>query len=417
MTMTTMSLDEVRSRVDNAIDVTQALDLLDDARNERHDAMGDIVRAAEVAARDLLADEQRRFDRLLAEVRELDKIHLAHAARARREFDRDVRQPLVEAEQARQQTWRTFGPRSAAAGRASSLLLPDDGWLAPTPSALATMHRLSMNGGAELVEHRATVASSTIGANELAGELPLSIREPRRLAAVAGIPVYDVQGIEISKYPVFGDADEAGIQTEGNTKAEYDDITEGTATPQVIALWTDTTRQAITTMDSFAAKLVNTHMSRVARREDKLLVDTVLANSSITTSSGVVGPDTILEAAALVADSDVGTVPNVFVLNPLNVTAVFGADVGTGGSASPNFRDLDLQLHGMRCYISGTVGTYEAIVASWDAGSRFIYGWRPRTFVDAVSQMKSNLITYLTEEAVALAIDEPTAFCNVTLTT
>lgn len=290
----------------------------------------------------------------------------------------------------------------------------------PSQNQLRQLHTAVRNGTTlrlALDEERAAVLSSSTGADQLATQLSVSTRQPRRIAGKAAIPSQNVAGTQNVEYSVFG-AGSAAITAEGSAKAEYSNISAGSATPQVINIWTDTSRQNLLTMTNFEAKLRNVLAAKVANREDQLLVDTVLGNTGIQLMDATtLGEDTLLEAAAKVAASDVGAEPNLAVVNPADIPVVLGPNVGTGGSASPAFAEFLPTVHGMSVYPSNHVNLGDAIVGAWPAASRFVVGIQPSMLVDNVSQIKNNLVTLLQEEAVALAIDEPEGFVHITEST
>ncbi|GAA2552144.1 phage major capsid family protein [Pseudonocardia hydrocarbonoxydans] len=271
---------------------------------------------------------------------------------------------------------------------------------------------VSLAGGD--AEHRALVTTSTTGAPVAAGG-GTPLREPRRIATAAGLPVQRVSGVEGVTWPVFGSADAADIVAEGATKPEYDNITSATATPQMIAMWTDFTRQVGMTLPNFERRLQAKLSARVARREDVLMVARVLATTGIQTyAAGADQPfaDSLLQAAALVLASDVAAAPNLAVVHPTDVVAIFGGSAtGTAGETPQS--ELRLDLHGMTVYPSTAVTAGTAIVGAWPAAAELIVGLPPTVFVDAVSGLKTNKITVLLEEAVTLGVTEPEGFVSV----
>lgn len=282
----------------------------------------------------------------------------------------------------------------------------------PTDDEVRRLHAAVRGNDRVRLETRALVPSTSTGASDLASQLPLRGRQERRIAAAGGLQTVPVSGIESVEFPVFG-ADTAGIAAEGATKSEFDSITAGSATPQMISIWTDTTRQNILTMTNFEAKLRTVLSSRVANREDQLLVDTVLGTTGITAVAGPLDADVVLEAAATVAAGDVASEPNLVLLNPADVPLVLGVDVGAGGTASPEFGMFLPGIHGMRVYPTSHITAGEALVGAWNVAARLVVGLSPTFLVDAVSGIKTNTVTILLEEAVALAVDEPAGFAHI----
>lgn len=270
-------------------------------------------------------------------------------------------------------------------------------------------------------EHlRAAVTTAQTGT--ASGELDARpLREPRRLATTAGLLTSRVNGVSAAKYPIFG-AGVADIVAEGAAKPEYAAVTPGSSTPQVISVWEDFSRQALTSMLTFEDKLRNKLARLVAVREDKLLVATALATSGIQVfdRSAINAErygDSLLGAAGLVVGSDVAAEPDVAVVNPTDIVKIFGG-ANTGPQGETPQSQLRLQLHGMTLYPSSAVTAGTALVGAWSACARFVDGLGGVMYlVDGVSQMKNNLVTLLAEEAVNLAVEEPSGFVNVTFST
>jgi hypothetical protein len=242
-----------------------------------------------------------------------------------------------------------------------------------------------------------------------------ALREPRRIATAARLGVQQVAGVEGVAFPVFG-AGAAEIAAEGTAKAEYDAVTPGVGVPQMIAVWTDVTRQSLLSVTGFESRLRAKHAALVARREDKLMVARVLGTTGIQThaaAASVPYADTLLRAAALVVDSDVAAEPDLALINPADIAMVFGGATGRQGETPAD--NLRLSLHGMSVYVTSAVAAGSAIVGAWSASSRMIVGMRPTVLVDAASGLKTNRVTLLLEEAVTLAVDEPTGFVSVDL--
>ena len=295
-----------------------------------------------------------------------------------------------------------------AGGAANSVhsLLPDQ-------TTVRDLYRAIEDSTTVRREQRAAVLTTGTGADELTATMRLSSREPRRIARAGAIPSQRVSGVQSVGFPVFG-AGDADIQTEGQTKQEYDGITGDTATPQLIAIWTDFSRQVATTQQGFEQKLRQVLASKVANREDLLLTTTALATTGIQTlDMAAVDPDAVLEAAAMVASSDVATEPNLALVNPSDLADLVGVDVGSGGRASPDLRTFLPDIHGLSIYPTNHIDAGEILVGAWNAAARYVVGLPPTYLVDAVSQIKQNLITVLLEEAVNLAVDEPDGFVHL----
>jgi hypothetical protein len=272
--------------------------------------------------------------------------------------------------------------------------------------------RVEVDQRPQLHQRAVVTLAGDVGSPVAAMDRPVS-REPRRISTSAGLTVQTVNGSEGVAFPVFG-AGAAGIVGENVTKPEYDAVTPGSATPQMIAIFTDYTHQAAMTVTSFEARLRAKLGALVARREDQLLIASALATPGIQTytASGTVYADALLGAAALVLDSDVAADPDVAVIHPADVSAVFGGSIGRSGESPES--ELRLTLHGMTVYVSSAVTVGTALVGAWRASSRFVVGMRPTMLIDPYSGLKLNRITMRLEEAVALAVDEPTGFVSVT---
>lgn len=321
-------------------------------------------------------------------------------------FDKRIGE-LVDQEKRAKETKDAFDALGAHGQRSTvPSLLPD-------PSQMSELHRAATSGESLRVETRATVLTSNTGADELATQLELSPREPRRISVAGAMVSQEVSGVEDVKFPKFGDGD-AGIVAEGLVKTEYDNITPGSVTPQVITIWLDTTRQNVLTMTNFEQKLRNVLAAKVARREDLLLITTVLGTVGIQTHLGTAdAANALLTAAALAANSEVGALPNLAVVHPNDVEDILGTGTISPGSVS-DVAGLDLRIHGMQLYPSSHITAGTALVGAWNAAARFVVGIPPIVLVDAISGIKTNAITFLEEEAVNIAVDEPTGFVSVT---
>ncbi|GAA4983394.1 phage major capsid protein [Pseudonocardia tropica] len=368
-------------------------------------------------ARDLTPDEVRTINERTEEGRGLYD-ELAPEIEA---HERSAKVATLSGELAQGEPRQTLDGRLVHAEDAMPPMAPR---LMPTHEQIVELHRAVAEqrplrltvadrprGGGEH-ERAAVTVDDTADVN--VALVPRETREPRRLAVAARLGVQRVQGVTDVVYPVFN-AGAADVAAEATKKPEYDAITPGLSTPQVIAVHTDATRQALESVSALEVRLRQKHAALIAKREDLLLVQTVLATTGIGSITGAAAStpfaDTLLAAAAVVLGSDVGAAPNLAAINPADVVAVFGGAVGASGE-SPESR-LRLDLHGMDVYVTPAVAAGTAVVGAWEAAARFVVGWDPRVLVDPYSQMKNNIVTTLTEEAVALAVDEPTGFVKV----
>jgi hypothetical protein len=246
-------------------------------------------------------------------------------------------------------------------------------------------------------------------------KLDTRVLEPRRISRTAGLIVENVSGAEGVTFPVFG-AGAAGVAAENAAKTEYDAINPGTAAPQMINVWTDFTRQATESHPSFEQRLRSKLASLVAAREDVLLQAKVMATTGIQTQGFVAGSQAsaVLVGAAKV-QAAIGQPPDLALVNPVDIGLLFGA--GLANTPPGELAELDLNLFGMRVYPTNAQTAGFVLAGAWLACSRFIVGMDPTYFVDPYSGLKNNRVTTLLEEAVDLAVEEPTGFISVDIVT
>lgn len=292
-------------------------------------------------------------------------------------------------------------------------LMPSREQVAEMRAAVGESRPLKFTTAARAQEHtRATVTlAGDVGTPQTAlGERqPV---EPRRIAAAARLIAQRVEGTSGVVFPQFL-AGTAGVTAEGVAKQMYDNINPGSATPQVINAWTDFTRQVTTSHLAFESRLRQKLAALVAAREDLLLLTKVLGTTGIVAQAPTADPmaQQLLVAAAKVAAE--GQEPDLFAFNPADAGKIFGA--GLANTPPGELAELDLRLHGMRGYPTNQVTAGTAVVGAWRAGSRYVVGMAPTFMVDPFTQMKSNVVTGLLEEAVDLAVEEPNLFVNVDL--
>jgi hypothetical protein len=237
---------------------------------------------------------------------------------------------------------------------------------------------------------------------------------PRRIAEIARLATEHVGLGSAVAFPVFG-AGAAANTAEGELKGEYDAITPGSATPNVIAVWTDITLQTQALL-SFESKLRNKLARLIATRENELLRATVAGTTGIQTLGfgGTSQASRILQGAALV-EAAVNTRPDVFLFNPADTETIFGDQVGN--AAPGEVAQMILTLHGMVGVPLSTQPAGFVLAGAWQATSRFVVGMPPVFKVDPYSQMKSNVVTVLGEEAVNIAVEEPEGFISIDIVT
>lgn len=308
----------------------------------------------------------------------------------------------------------------AYAGMGAAEQVPN---LMPTRAQVAELYRTASEQQKPMrltvgqgTHNRAVVGTTDTGLPSVGLGVGQATREPRRLSTSARLQVQRVDGVQGVSFPVFG-AGAADVVAEGATKPEYAAVTPGSATPQVIATWTSFTQQTMLSVTSFEARLRQKHAALIAKREDELLVATVLGTTGIQVHTAAAAPpaysESLLHAAALVLASDVGAEPDLAVIAPADVAKVFGGSYGVSGETPE--RDLRLTLHGMDVYVSAAMTAGNAIVGAWSAASRFVVGMEPTILVDPYTLMEANAVRSRMEEAVALAVDEPTGFVHVNL--
>ncbi len=274
----------------------------------------------------------------------------------------------------------------------------------PTPMRFTTTDR---SAG----EARAVVTMAGDAGTPSAALDARTLPEPRRIATAAGLPVERVDGGENVTFPVFG-AGTAGVAAENAAKTEYDAISPGTAAPQMINAYTDYTRQLALSHGAFEQRLRAKLASLVAAREDVLLQAKVMATAGIQTQAFAAGAQAsaVLIGAAKVQDA-VGQAPDVALVNPADIGLLFGA--GLANTPPGELAELDLNLFGMRVYPTAAQTAGFVLAGAWRASSRLVVGMLPTYFVDVYSGLKNNRITTLLEEAVDLAVEEPTGFISI----
>lgn len=240
-------------------------------------------------------------------------------------------------------------------------------------------------------------------------------RPVRRFAAQAGLPVLNVAGVTAASFPVFGSGDSAAIVSEGGTKPEYDAVTAGSATPQMISVWSSYTTQTGITVPNYEALLRRKLAARIARIEDKLIADTVSGTTGVQTYQPATDQaygKSLLAAQGKVLSSDVGDVGTWAMINPADLVAIMGDAVGSTGESPES--TLRLTLHALGLYVTTGVAAGAAIVGAFGSASSMVVGMAPTYLVDPFTLMTTNVVRIRAEEAVALAVDEPEGFCVVT---
>lgn len=308
------------------------------------------------------------------------------------------------------------GGRSAYAGLGGGESVPP---LMPSPDQVAEMFRAATGDATAhrwTVEHtRAAITTTNTGTTQSLGSGGPVLRQPRRIATAVPMTVERVEGVQGLAYPVFG-AGAADVAAEGAVKPEYAAVTPGAAVPQMISVWSDVQRQALLSMPAFESRLRAKHAALVAKREDLLMVTRLqgaTGTQAVTATTGQTYADVVLTAAGLVLSSDVAAAPDIILVNGADLPKLFPGATSTGPNGETPVSGLRLDLHGALVYPTSAVAAGAGIVAALGAATRFVVGLDPTVLVDSVSQLKSNKVTILTEEAVSLAIDEPSGVCLI----
>jgi hypothetical protein len=294
--------------------------------------------------------------------------------------------------------------------------------LMPSPDQVAEMFRAATGDATAhrwTVEHtRAAITTTNTGTTQSLGSGGSVLRQPRRIATAVPLTVERVEGVQGLAYPVFG-AGAADIAAEGAVKPEYAAVTPGTAVPQMISVWSDVQRQALLSMPAFESRLRAKHAALLAKREDLLMVARLQGATGVQTVTATASQpysDVVLAAAGLVLSSDVAAEPDIILCNPADLPQLFPGATSTGASGESPVAGLRLDMHGALVYPTAAVAAGAGIVAALGAATRFVLGLAPTVLVDSMSQLKSNKVTILTEEAVSLAIDEPSGIVIVDFT-
>lgn len=396
------------------------------AARSRYDAIRTEIETFQTRAtdesRDLTADELATITRTSGEAREL-AVAIQHMT------DEQTRHDAVAG--VASTALRTGdGPVQAGSGGDADPYAALGGGAAvpnlmPSPAQVAEMFR-SLDGQSAHrwtvdqtgTHHRAALGTAQMGVGVSAAGGP-QLREPRRISTAVTLPVERVEGLTSLAYPVFG-AGAADVVAEGATKPEYSAVTPGSAVPQVIAVWTDFYRQGDLSMPAFEGRLRSKHAALVAKREDTLLVSRLNAVVGAQTYVGATATtpaysDSLLAGCGLVLSSDVAAPPDIILVNPADLPLIFPANITQGINGSSPDSALRLTLHGAVVYPTAAVTAGSAIVAALGASARFVVGMSPTVLLDTMSGLKLNKITSLMEEAVTLAIHEPSGVVLVDL--
>lgn len=238
---------------------------------------------------------------------------------------------------------------------------------------------------------------------------------PVRIAELGGIQGEDVEWGGTAMFPILGAGTPPVATGEGAAKPQYDAVTPGTATPQTLAIWTDLSNQSLS-IPNIDLKLRNKLARLVAQGENELLRAKVAGTTGVVTQAFVAGDQSvqILRSAAII-EAGVSLRPNLMLYNPADTAAIFGTAVAN--AAPQEVAELSVSLFGMASLPLNTQPAGFVLMGAWAAGSRLVWGLRPTYATDPFSQMKNNLTTVLLEEAVDIAVEEPTAFRTVDIVT
>jgi hypothetical protein len=377
-----------------------------------------LTRSAQDAGRDLTEDELRTVTDQGAEARRIaESLQHLEAEQVRADQVSNVHASIGSGGSVNLGTGST-AYAELGGGESVPALMPAPDQIAEMFRALQgdpTQHRYVVDQAAAAMHARALVTTTQTGQVTNVGTGGTVLREPRRISTSVRLPVEVVQGVEGLAFPVFG-AGAADIVAEGVAKPEYAAITAGSAVPQMISVWTDYTRQAALSMTTFEGRLRAKHAALVAKREDLLLVSRMLATTGVQTVTGVASApysDAVLSAAGLVLSSDVAAEPDLILVNPADLPKLFPGSTSTGANGETPISGLRLDMHGALVYPTSAVTAGTGIVAALGASARFVVGLRPTVLLDTMSGLKQNKITSLMEEAVNIAIDEPSGIVLV----
>lgn len=322
---------------------------------------------------------------------------------------------------------RVYGPAAAErlghGGPADDLtraelvpsLMPSRAQLAEALRAVETRTGIRQPVDQSEVQTRAAITTAQTGLGVVGGA-GVPLRDPRRIATAVPVTVERVAGITGLAFPVFG-AGTAAITAEGAAKQEYAAITAGEATPQTIAVWTDVTRQALMSLPGLETRIRAKLSALVARREDVLMVAQLLAapGQTLTAPANAAYSDALLAACGLVLSSDVAADPDLILVNPADLPLIFPAATTQGLNGTSPDSAMRLELHGATVYPTSAVTAGSAIVTALGACARYVIGMAPELLVDGGAGLKTNTVTMLMEEAVTLAVDEPSGVVQVDL--
>lgn len=286
--------------------------------------------------------------------------------------------------------------------------------LMPDSKGMGELHAAITGRQAVRVETKATVTTTDTG--RPASPLGMTGRGgPIRIAELGMIDAESVEWGGSSQFPILAAGTPPSATAEGVAKPEYDGVSPGTATPQTLAVWTDLSGQALS-IPNLRQKLENKLARLVAQAENELLRAKVAGTAGVATQAFTAGDQSvqILRSAAII-EADLNQRPNLMLYNPADTAAIFGTAVSN--AAPQEVSELSVRLFGMASLPLNTQPAGFVLMGAWDAGSRMVIGLRPTFATDPYSQMKSNVTTVLLEEAVDLAVEEPTAFRTVDIVT
>jgi hypothetical protein len=293
-------------------------------------------------------------------------------------------------------------------------LVPDAGQLAELHRAAANRQPVRMTVKSDPWQTRAALALSDAGdapAIAPGGVTPGTVRIAELMLSER------VNGYTQVNYPVFASETAHDPTAEAGTKPEGAGATGGQAQPQTLARWKTVSNQTLLTYSNFQTLLTGAMTTGLVKDENALIVATLAAATGTLTHTAATGEAagaSILAGIAAIMDG-AGAPVDAIVCHPTDLPTLMAGAV-TGSQVNPT-DNLPLSLYGARVVPSSAATAGTVWVGAFRIGSRWIVGQSPEVLVDPYTDLKTNQTTVRVEEAVALALPLPSAFCKVTLAT
>jgi HK97 family phage prohead protease len=293
----------------------------------------------------------------------------------------------------------------------SSSLMPDDEQVEELRQAVLNRAPVRIEVDSRPLETFAVVSTTDTGrtVDYLRGRAGLN---PIRIADLVGLTQVVVGPGGDLAFPIFG-AGAAGTVAEGGAKPEYDAVSAGQETPDVVAVWTDMTDQA-QSIEGFESKLRNRLARLIAIEENDNLRTSAQAGANTQAFTAGNQDVQILRAAASI-QAALGVTPDLLLYNPADTATIFGNSVS---NASPQeIAELSVRMFGMLSLPLSGQAAGHVLVGAWAAASTLAVGRGLTYQTDPFTGMKNNVVTLLGEIQTALAVEEPTAFTDVDIVT